>query len=112
MDENIHNSIAWCVHQNLPVAMAFGVYSSFNTIDSSGVCPVPAPQTYNDYNDPVDPFYGGHEVAIVGYDDEKKLYTVANSWGANWGDKGFFYMPYEYVENFNIVFDFCVVYCL
>ncbi len=41
---------------------------------------------------------GGHAVLIVGYDDSKETLIVRNSWGESWGDKGCFYMPYNYVE--------------
>lgn len=109
LGENLKNTIGWCLVQNRPVLMAFGVYKSFTEIGLNGVCPVPKPQKYEDYNDPIDPFYGGHEVVIVGFDDDKKLYTVANSWGSDWGDKGFFYMPYDFVDNARLVYDFGAV---
>lgn len=95
---NVHNTIVWCISYKKPVMMAFGVYGSFLDIKSDGMCPVPNPKT--------DTLYGGHEVVIVGYDDEKQLYKVANSWGKNWGDKGFFYMPYAFVKNPELVYDF------
>lgn len=44
-------------------------------------------------------FVGGHAVLFVGYDDKKKLLTFQNSWGVSWGDHGFGYLPYAYVEN-------------
>jgi Cysteine protease len=109
IDLELHNTIAWCLLQDKPVMIAFGVYKSFSNIGTDGLCPVPNPQRYNDGNDPVDPFYGGHEVVILGYDDKKRLYTVANSWGSDWGDHGFFYMPYELVENPELVYDFSVI---
>ena len=34
-----------------------------------------------------------------GYDDERKVLIMRNSWSEKWGDKGYFYMPYEYVQN-------------
>jgi C1A family cysteine protease len=33
----------------------------------------------------------------MGYDDASRHFIVRNSWGPDWGDKGYFYMPYEYV---------------
>lgn len=38
---------------------------------------------------------GGHAVSIVGYDDTKQAFIVRNSWGIEWGDKGFVYISYE-----------------
>lgn len=38
---------------------------------------------------------GGHAVSIVGYDDTKQAFIIRNSWGTEWGDKGFVYISYE-----------------
>ena len=40
---------------------------------------------------------GGHAVVAVGYDDFKACLIVRNSWGPSWGDKGYFYLPYDYI---------------
>ena len=52
---------------------------------------------------------GGHAICAIGYDDDKVIkhgngvetkgaIRFANSWGTNWGDKGFGWMPYEYIH--------------
>ena len=41
---------------------------------------------------------GGHCQVIVGYDDNKKLWIVRNSWGTWWGDGGYAWVPYEYLD--------------
>ena len=54
-------------------------------------------------------FFPGHELVITGYDDDavaideqgnesKGLFTLRNSWGANIGDKGDFYISYDYFK--------------
>lgn len=40
-----------------------------------------------------------HSLLAVGYIEEEKLFIVRNSWGAKWGEDGYFYMPYQYLEN-------------
>ena len=50
---------------------------------------------------------GGHCVLMIGYNDITKTFLCVNSWGANWGAKGFFNLPYDYVINSNLAFDFC-----
>ncbi|MDQ3683698.1 MAG: C1 family peptidase [Bacteroidota bacterium] len=39
---------------------------------------------------------GGHAVAIVGY--TSKAFIVRNSWGTNWGDKGFAFASFGYAQ--------------
>ncbi|MDB5102098.1 MAG: peptidase [Cyanobacteria bacterium RYN_339] len=41
---------------------------------------------------------GGHSVMCVGYDDAKGAFIIRNSWGKDWGQDGYFEMPYEYVK--------------
>lgn len=40
---------------------------------------------------------GGHAMCVVGYDDEKYdgAFQILNSWGENWGEKGFFWVKYS-----------------
>lgn len=35
-----------------------------------------------------------HAVTLVGWDDNKRAYLVENSWGPQWGEKGFVWMEY------------------
>lgn len=48
------------------------------------------------YNTFTGSYQGGHAVAIVGYDDTRYggAFRIINSWGQNWGDAGYFWMPY------------------
>jgi len=41
----------------------------------------------------------GHAMMLVGYDDGAQHMIVRNSWGADFGDHGYFYMPYDVLEN-------------
>jgi C1A family cysteine protease len=52
---------------------------------------------------------GGHCMVIVGYNDETKLFTVRNSWGDSWGDKGLCYIPYKEILNKKIASDFWII---
>lgn len=44
--------------------------------------------------------HGSHSVAIVGYDYKKRLLKFVNSWGKDWGDDGFGYLSYDYVDKY------------
>ena len=71
-----------------PFVVGVPVYSNWGNIDSSGLVPNPGGA-----------FRGGHALMVVGYDDKKQLFKFQNSWGKNWGAKGFGYFTYDYMEN-------------
>jgi C1A family cysteine protease len=72
-----------------PVVIGIQVYSSFESdkVAKTGKVPVP---------NKTERLLGGHAVLVVGYDDDKQWAIVRNSWGTNWGDKGYFYLPYKF----------------
>lgn len=41
---------------------------------------------------------GYHAVSIMGYSTENSSFLIKNSWGNSWGDNGYAWLPYEYVE--------------
>ena len=43
--------------------------------------------------------FSGHIMTIVGYDDNDKTFTIANSWGDYLGDNGYFYMDYDFFND-------------
>jgi C1A family cysteine protease len=81
-----------------PFVIGFAVYSSFesNAVTKTGIVPMPKPN---------EQLLGGHAVLVCGYDDSRQKFIVRNSWGTAWGDKGYFYMPYAYFTDSNLVSD-------
>jgi hypothetical protein len=70
-----------------PVLLAVFVTQSF--VDApGGVIPNPSGT-----------ILGGHAICCDGYDDDKQQLRFVNSWGENWGDAGYGYIPYS-VLNF------------
>ena len=45
----------------------------------------------------------GHWLFAVKADDSTRLVTVKNSWGQEAGDNGYYYLPYSYFENGNVM---------
>ena len=97
------NSLEKSLINGFPVVFGFLVYSSFfnPSVTKTGVVPMP--------NTSKEKCQGGHAVSIVGFDSGKKLFICRNSWGTSWGDKGYFYMPYAYILNPSLSFDFWVI---
>lgn len=94
-------SIKQAVSANQPVVFGFTVYNSFFDINSTGNMPMPNLSRENQQ--------GGHAVVIVGWDDVKGAWEVRNSWGVNWGDDGYFWMPYEYTISGQYCSDFWAI---
>lgn len=93
-------SIETLLSKNFVIVFGFLVYNSFYAIAGNGKLRMPSKG-----ETPI----GGHAVVLVGYDRSQRLFIVRNSWGTNWGDKGHFYMPYEYVLDPARAFDFWVI---
>ena len=53
----------------------------------NGIVPMPNIQT--------EVCLGGHAIVCVGYNETQ--WIMRNSWGIGWGDKGYFYLPYQYL---------------
>ena len=121
----IRNYLA--IHQQ-PVLIGMDVYSCFESKEVKDTGNLPLPGKFEQY-------LGGHAILIVGYDDNKLAakkrgliswikqlfsgkerleqmktgcFICRNSWGKDWGDGGYFYMPYDYVNN-GLAFDAWVI---
>ncbi|MEM7163054.1 MAG: C1 family peptidase [Bacteroidota bacterium] len=42
---------------------------------------------------------GGHAMVVIGFDDKKGAFEIMNSWGDQWGEKGFFWISYNDFSN-------------
>ncbi|CAK9022820.1 unnamed protein product [Durusdinium trenchii] len=89
-----------CIKNGYPFVFGFTVLTSFSEAAKNGTMVMPQPG---------DKARGGHAVCAVGYDDFKQCFIVRNSWGDDWGDKGYFYMPYEYICKEELAHDFWAI---
>lgn len=88
--------------EGFPFVFGFAVYEGFQSAQVSKSGTVNMPERGEKQ-------LGGHAVLAVGYDDATKRFTVRNSWGTGWGMKGYFTIPYAYLEDRNLSDDFWTI---
>jgi len=99
--EQVLESVKKSLNAGIPSMFGFTVYGSIAQAKTTGKIPFPCNK---------DRILGGHAVVAVGYDDSmiiknpscdtttKGALLIRNSWGETWGDKGYGWLPYEYVK--------------
>lgn len=85
-----------------PFVFGFAVYESFESdkVTKTGIVPLPKKG---------ERLLGGHAVMAAGYNDQKQWFIVRNSWGRQWGDQGYCYLPYAYLNSSRLVADFWTI---
>jgi C1A family cysteine protease len=97
------NAVIDAITGGYPVVVGFDVYSSFQSasVARTGIMPYPNTRTER--------LLGGHAVLIVGYNKTNNTFIVRNSWGTSWGDRGYFYMPFQVIQNTSMSSDFWII---
>lgn len=86
-------AVRGCLAAGFPVVFGTRCTESFMRAPASGVLPMP------DAGQSANWRHGRHALLLAGYDDARQLFVVRNSWGRDWGDRGYGYMPYAWVLN-------------
>ncbi len=106
--EQVLESVKMSLAAGIPSMFGFTVFSSINQAGTTGRIPFPCTN---------DRILGGHAVIAVGYNDSMIIKNstcgtstqgallIRNSWGETWGDKGYGWLPYDYIRN-EIALDF------
>jgi C1A family cysteine protease len=87
------------IAQGHPFVLGFNVPESFESAEmaKTGILKMPSSR---------EKIVGGHDVYAIAYSDETETFTIGNSWGDAWGQKGYFEMPYEFICDPNWATDF------
>jgi hypothetical protein len=85
------HSVRACLAGGFPLAFGANLFpSSWEHTGKTGEVKMPKPGEKDD---------GGHAMLMVGYDDAERVFVVRNSWGPEWGDGGYCYVPFDYLMN-------------
>ena len=98
--ENVLENVKKYLASGIPAMFGFWGFPSFEDSDVPGGIPYPCPDERAQW---------GHAIVAIGYDNNKKIKNlrcnqetkgallIRNSWGTSWGDKGYGWLPYDYV---------------
>lgn len=87
-----HRALTSALADGYPVIISLKLYDSF----SDGIKGfVPRPSADERRHDK----HGNHCMVICGYSNEEKVYIVRNSWGKSFGDEGYCYIPFSYIDD-------------
>jgi C1A family cysteine protease len=78
------------INDNRPIVIGLNLYTGFMEMNSTQSV-VKTPRA-------IDRSIGSHAVVLVGYDLDRQLFLAKNSFGTEWGDQGYFWIPFEYVR--------------
>ncbi|PKM77844.1 MAG: hypothetical protein CVU90_05185 [Firmicutes bacterium HGW-Firmicutes-15] len=84
--DQVLNAMRQALKREGPFMIALLVYDNFEP-DENNFLPLPEGSVR-----------GGHAVGIVGDLPNRGCLILRNSWGADWGDKGYAYLPYEWIS--------------
>lgn len=78
------SSIKSELYKGNPVIVAMDVEDSFVSLRGSAI-----------YKNKSRGLRSGHAMVIIGYDDARQAFHLLNSWGTDWGDRGYGWVDYE-----------------
>lgn len=85
------DEIRQCLTDGYPVVYGTLLFPQFEIVGHNGMVSNPGC-----WKKPI----GGHAMLFVGHDDSVERLTSRNSWGTGWGDSGYCYISYNYIQKY------------
>ena len=95
-------SLKSCLAAGYPFVFGMSVCSNCTAPEfaQTGIGTMPGPN---------DTLLGGHAVMAAGYDDSAQTFLLRNSVGSAWGMKGYFTLPYAFLESRHLTDNFWTI---
>lgn len=95
-----HKLLTSALSEGYPVGISLKVFDNLGKNGAFVLHPDDAPEAKED---------GWHAMVVVGYSEENNFYIVRNSWGQDFGDDGYCYIPTTYIDDPDYMNFACII---
>lgn len=95
-----HSVIVSALSEGYPVGISLKIYDNLGKDGPFILHPSECPNAKED---------GYHAMVIAGYSEENGFYIVRNSWGPDFGDEGYCYIPTSYIDDSDYLDFACII---
>lgn len=95
-----HQILTSALSEGYPVGISLKVYDNLGKDGAFVLHPDDAPNAKED---------GWHAMVIAGYSEENSFYIVRNSWGEDFGEEGYCYIPSAYIDDPDYMDFACII---
>lgn len=95
-----HTTITSALSEGFPVGISLKIYDNLGKEGPFILHPSESPNAKEE---------GFHAMVIVGYSEENGFYIVRNSWGEDFGDNGYCYVPSTYIDDGDYLDFACII---
>lgn len=95
-----HTILTSALSEGYPIGISLKVYDNFGKDGAFILHPDDSPNAKED---------GWHAMVIVGYSEENNFYIVRNSWGSDFGEDGYCYIPSAYIDDPDYMDFACII---
>lgn len=81
-------SLCEVLFQGHSIVIGIRVFDEFQNLEKPAILVPPKQVNYS----------GSHAMCLMGYDLDQQQFIAANSWGPSWGDQGYCYISFEYIN--------------
>lgn len=95
-----HRLITSALSEGYPVGISLKIYDNLGKDGAFILHPDDSPNAKDD---------GWHAMVVVGYSEENNFYIVRNSWGTDFGEDGYCYIPTAYIDDSEYLNFACII---